>query len=669
MAKHWTDLIWDYLVFIIVVVLASVVPLWSRFFGNKKTRTKADYVFATGSVSIISMMLSVARGTLGVRSIIGFPSEFYYRGSGMWETVYGMVAAYPIVCFLFIPVYFNLGITSVYQYIELRFKSRFVRRLASATYALRSILNLGVTVFTPTVALYTIMGIPVWMSLVAITSISIGFNLLGGLKAAITADVIQVLVTIAVSAAIIIQTMIESGGAGNVIKKNLDGGRLDFFNFTGDLTVRVDTTSALIGQLFMSMSLFGCQQNFVQRYMSMKSFKQVSKMMMLNIPVITVLFSLSWVVGMGIYAAYSECDPLKFGYTKSADAILPFFVEDKYSFVPGLMGIFLSTLFNGALILNISNLNSLATVTWEDFLSNLPYFRNMDDKKQLRIIKLIGSIYGLMIMGVGFLVQLLSGVIESAQLMTSATSGPLLGVFLLAICVPFANWKGAATGMIISHVTVMYLTFAHLTIDTTSAEFLETSIAGCTNSSFSSSIIRPGKTMFLELVQPLETSNMFETQNLIESTLAPPTENGFPQNLYAVSYMYYSFLGTALTVILGSIISLLTFSKADTFDSKYVHPVVYKISKFFKVSERLFSDEHKESTVKNSELREPVEQHFNKAFDVKSENNIEAFDEDEVNNSAKFKKNLVYKSDLRPKDTYKSPVENYKKLDEDSILP
>lgn len=195
----------------------------------------------------------------------------------MWETLYGMVTAYPIVAFVFIPVYFNLGITSVYQYIELRFNSRFVRCLASGTYIFRSILNLGVTVFTPTVALYTIIGIPIWMSLLAITIISILFNLLGGLKQAITADVIQVVVTIVVSVAIIIQSTINAGGVTEVLKENYDSGRLNLFNFTGSMKIRVDTTSAWLGQLFMSLSLFGCQQNFVQRYLSMKSIKQVTR--------------------------------------------------------------------------------------------------------------------------------------------------------------------------------------------------------------------------------------------------------------------------------------------------------------------------------------------------------------------------------------------------------
>jgi len=83
----------------------------------------------------------------------------------------------------------------------------------------------------------------------------------------------------------------------------------------------------------------------------------------------------------------------------------------------------------------------LATVTWEDFLSHLPQFKGMTDKQQLAIIKTVGSIYGVLVMGVAFSVGLLSGVIESSMLMTSATSGPLLGVFLLAILAPMANWK------------------------------------------------------------------------------------------------------------------------------------------------------------------------------------------------------------------------------------
>lgn len=195
----------------------------------------------------------------------------------MWETIYGMVNSYPIIALVFIPVYFNLKATSVYQYIELRFKNKLVRYLTAGSYILRVLCNQGVTVFTPTIAIHTIMGVPIWVSLIGITIISIIFNLLGGLKQAITADVIQMIVTVAVSFTIIIQAIAIAGGITNVYEENRNSGRLNFFNFTGDLTVRVDTTSAWLGQLFMSVSLFGCQQNFVQRYLSMKSVKQVTR--------------------------------------------------------------------------------------------------------------------------------------------------------------------------------------------------------------------------------------------------------------------------------------------------------------------------------------------------------------------------------------------------------
>jgi solute carrier family 5 (sodium-coupled monocarboxylate transporter), member 8/12 len=73
MPKEFKEAIWDYIVFVIVVLITTVVPLWGRFFGKNKNqkRTKADYVFATGAVSVFSMMLSIARGTLGVRSFLG----------------------------------------------------------------------------------------------------------------------------------------------------------------------------------------------------------------------------------------------------------------------------------------------------------------------------------------------------------------------------------------------------------------------------------------------------------------------------------------------------------------------------------------------------------------------------------------------------------------------
>lgn len=68
-----------------------------------------------------------------------------------------------------------------------------------------------------------------------------------------------------------------------------------------------------------------------------------------NIGFIAVLFTLPWIVGMVIYSTYSKCDPLEDGYITKYDEILPFFVHDKLMYIPGCLGLFMATLFNGAL--------------------------------------------------------------------------------------------------------------------------------------------------------------------------------------------------------------------------------------------------------------------------------------------------------------------------------
>lgn len=82
---------------------------------------------------------------------------------------------------------------------------------------------------------------------------------------------------ILVSIGVIIQGAYESGGVDKVYKINRDNDRLDFFTFSGGVTSRVDTVSAWVGQLFISLSVLGCQQNLVQRYLSMKDVKEVRK--------------------------------------------------------------------------------------------------------------------------------------------------------------------------------------------------------------------------------------------------------------------------------------------------------------------------------------------------------------------------------------------------------
>lgn len=59
-------------------------------------------------------------------------------------------------------------------------------------------------------------------------------------------------------------------------------------------------------------------------------------------------------------------------------------------------------------------------------------------------------------------VGIVGGVVEGSLLVTSATSGALLGVFILAALCPVANGKGALWGMIASHVVTTWMAAGRL---------------------------------------------------------------------------------------------------------------------------------------------------------------------------------------------------------------
>ncbi|CAH1641570.1 unnamed protein product [Spodoptera littoralis] len=583
-------LAWECIVFGIFVCASSCAPLWRRRKDAAAGGSaKQAYIFAGGGVSTLAMILSVARGTLGVRSFLGFPSELVYYGSAMWETLYGIILAFPIVCWVFVPVYYRLHTNSVYEYLQMRFGSRWVRRMAAATFLLRQVLNLSVTVYTPTVALHAVLALPHWASAAALTIVGIVFNLLGGLAAAIRADVIQTLTMILVSGAFIIQATITAGGPQQVVSDNIEGGRLKFFQFTGDPTVRVDTLSAIIGQLFMSVSIYGCQQTFVQRYCSMSSEARVRKTLFANVPAVAILFSLSWVVGMTLYAMYKYCDPLSSGKIAAPDEVLPFYVQDQFGFLPGMLGLFLGSLFNGALSFLVSNVNSLSTVTWEDFVSFAPAFKGISDKQQLTVIKIIGVIYALIIMCLSLCVGIVGGVVEGSQLVTSATSGALLGVFILAALCPVANGKGALWGMIGSHIVTTWMAACRLLYVDKGVAMLPMSTEQCPNatlSTLSHQALPVEVNVTLAHLAPLLQS--------INMTHPIPTESPILtglQKFYSISYMWYAVIGTLICVTLGNIIGLLTGSEKDAFDERLLHPVVAQIAKKLPGPKRFYSTE------------------------------------------------------------------------------
>ena len=147
---------------------------------------------------------------------MGAPSETYVYGSTMTWGLIGDVMGCTFAAFVFIPLYWSLGVTSVNEYIDLRFGkiSRLVLTIISIIQAL--IYN-GLVVYGPALAINQISGLDVNVGILLVGGICIFYTAIGGMKAVIWTDVWQMMWMMGGFVAILAVTCIDFGGFMEVV--------------------------------------------------------------------------------------------------------------------------------------------------------------------------------------------------------------------------------------------------------------------------------------------------------------------------------------------------------------------------------------------------------------------------------------------------------------------
>lgn len=122
---------------------------------------------------------------------------------------------------------------------------------------------------------------------------------------------------------------------------------------------------------------------------------------------------------------------------KRADQLMPYYVMDSMAHIPGIAGLFTAGVFSGALSTLSSGFNSLAAVTWDDFLKGR--LSKMAPRSSANLTKAIAATYGIISVSMAFLVGKLGTVFQASLAISGALRGPLFGLFCLGIFMPFTN--------------------------------------------------------------------------------------------------------------------------------------------------------------------------------------------------------------------------------------
>lgn len=186
---------------------------------------------------------------------------------------------------------------------------------------------------------------------------------------------------------------------------------------------------------------YATSQTEVSRYCNVSTQKRARASLYVNFLGVALLISCACLCGIALFAHYSHCDPLAAKLIDKTDQLMPHFVMTELHQWPGVAGLFVSCVFSASLSTMSSGFNALATVTYDDFLTQVPLFRGMKESHIQLLSKGIAFGYGIIAILLAFVVSQIDSILQAAISIAGAVVGPMFGLFLLGVLCPFANSK------------------------------------------------------------------------------------------------------------------------------------------------------------------------------------------------------------------------------------
>lgn len=278
--------------------------------------------------------------------------------------------------------------------------------------------------------------------------------------------------------------------------------------------------------------------------------------------------------GLLIFGKYETCDPIYTGQVQKYDQIFPFYVLDVARSIPGLPGLFVVGIFSAALSTMSTNLNTLSGTIYVDFIKI--WFPNASEKTASSTMKILVIVIGTICLGLVFVVEKLQSIFSMAIALSGVTSGTLLGLFTMGMISPKMNVKGALWGAISSIIFVIFMaTGAQMNVAQGNLRHatLPFRVDGCDSGI-------NNVTSFIHHAH--DKSYYIDGEN---------SDNSSVFWLFRIGFMYYSLIGTVITMIVGYLVSSLTHDKNDVCDLKLITPILRKFYDNTKEIELTVTDE------------------------------------------------------------------------------
>src|SRR5881296_4618720 len=357
----------------------------------------------TSAVTVISVPGLAARGDLTFLQI-----------------AFGYLAGRIGVAALLLPGYFEGTQDTAYQRLERRF-GPVARRTASGVFLLTRALADCVRIFATAIPLAIITRWNLAAGILAIGVVTLIYTWVGGLRAVVWVDVIQLGVYLLGGIATLIVATHLAGGVG-AFGRAWDAGKLVTLDFRPSFTLLYTFWGGLLGGALLAGASHGTDHLIVQRLLAARGLKDAQRALIGSGIFIIFQIGLFLLVGTSLWLA--GADDLKM----RGDAIYPTFVVNQLP--PGLAGLVVAGILAAAMSSHASAVNSLASASTHDFYAPLTGRHDLEHLLWVgRWLTLFWT--AVLVAGAMAFRDQNTPVVQLALSITSVTWGSLLGTYVL----------------------------------------------------------------------------------------------------------------------------------------------------------------------------------------------------------------------------------------------
>lgn len=438
MMLKWLDWV------VIAVYLVSMLGMGLYFYLREKRNSTSDFFVGGRSIPFWAAGVSLYAANTSSISYIAIPAKAFETN---WQYLTNNLVAVVGLMFVavwIVPLLRRLDLMSVFSYLEARFHPA-IRMLSSALCILVQLgSRMSVILFLPSLAIATITGIDMVWSILMMGTFTIAYTALGGMKAVVWTDVVQLIVKMggALFAIGFIVWHLQ-GGMGELVREAAAANKTQMFDFSFDLT-KATVWGFIFLVLFDVVLTFPKDQVLMQRTLSTKNERDAGRSIWafaaIMIPGGFVFYS----IGTALFVYY-KANPGRMNPLLSIDATFPMFIAAELPM--GITGLIIAGIFAAAMATLSSIMNSVATLASVDFYERL--VKQPDPKKSVFFAELMTVVAGLI--GIAFALLLsrydIHSLFDVSIELAGLLGGGFAGAYTLGMFTRRANAQGVAIGV------------------------------------------------------------------------------------------------------------------------------------------------------------------------------------------------------------------------------